>query len=78
MPRYYFHLRDGEHTEDEEGLDLPDIEAARNVALEAARDIVCADIKHGWLNLDYRIVVADEDGATVLTMTFREAFEIRG
>lgn len=78
MPRYYFHLRNEFDAEDEEGLELPDLAAARLSAMEAARELCCADIKQGWLNLDYRIDVANEQGDLVLTVTFREAFDIKG
>lgn len=78
MPRYFFHLQDGQETRDEEGVQLPDVAAARDVALENARSMVCEDVMNGQLNLDNRIEVTDEQGAILLTLTFREAFEIRG
>lgn len=78
MPRYFFHVVDPEHTVDEEGRELPDLEAARALAVESARELVCADVSNGWLNLDHSIEVRDEHGATVLTVTYREAFQIAG
>lgn len=78
MPRYYFHVRDDISAQDEEGLELPDLAAARETALEAARDMCCADIKQGWLDLDCRIDVTDEKGETLLSITFGQAFEVRG
>ena len=78
MPHYFFHIRNSEHVDDEEGRELPDLGAAREYALEAARSLVCADIKQGWLNLDHYIDVADEAGAVLIRLTFREAFEIQG
>lgn len=78
MPRYRFHVRDDLHTDDAEGAELPDLESARETAMEAARELVCADIKNGWLNLDHSIEVTDDEGATLFTVTFREAFEIKG
>ena len=77
MPRYFFHLRNTIHSDDEEGQELPDAAAARDHALDCARELVCADIKRGWLNLDHHIVVADDSGASLFSLTFREAFEIR-
>lgn len=76
MPRYFFHLRNDAHTQDEEGKELPDLAAAREHALEAARDVVCGDIRRGYLNLDHYVEVTDESGDTVLKLTFREAFTI--
>jgi hypothetical protein len=78
MPVYLFHIRNSEHTDDEEGTDLPDLAAARDHALEGARDLVCADIKKGWLNLDHYIEVADQSGTLLFRLTFREAFQIEG
>lgn len=41
MARYFFHIRDGDTLiEDTEGIDVPDLEAAREEAVEAAREIV--------------------------------------
>ena len=77
MPRYFFHIRNDVHTDDTEGRELPDLAAAREFALDSARDLVCADIRRGWLNLDHNIIIANADGATLLTLTFREAFELR-
>lgn len=76
MPRYFFHLRDGDQTDDEEGMDLPGVDAAREFAVDCARDIVSADIKQGWLDLEHSIDVVDEYGAHVLTMPFRDAFAV--
>jgi hypothetical protein len=40
MPRYYFHVEDS-HTEiDEVGVELPNLEAARNEAVVAAGEIL--------------------------------------
>ena len=77
VPRYYFHHCDSERTNDEEGVELSSVQAARSYATDCARDMCCADLKEGWLNLDHRIEVADEAGEHILTITYREAFELR-
>lgn len=77
MPRYFFNIRNDIHTDDEEGRDLPNLQAALETAIESARELVCADIKKGWLNLDHYIEVLDERRILALRVTFREAFEIR-
>ncbi len=77
MPLYFFHIRNSEHVDDEQGRELSDLAAAREIALEGVRELVCADIKKGWLNLDHYVEVADEAGAVLLRLTFREAFQIR-
>ena len=76
MPRFFFHLYNDILSEDQEGVELPDIEAARERAIEEARAMVCESVKKGHLNLDHRIGVTDETGADVLSITFREAFEV--
>ena len=77
MPRYFFHIYDHDITLDEDGRDLPDLAAARELALDSARDLVCESIHRGHLNLDHRIEVQDQQGETVIVLTFREAFTIR-
>lgn len=79
MPRYYFHVHNHIQTEDEEGVELPDAAAARDIALDAARDLVCASIHDcGNVNLDHYILITDEAEDEVMTLTFREAFTIEG
>lgn len=77
MPRYFMHVISEGYTRDEEGVELPDLDALREHALEGARGLVCEQIHSGYLNLDDRIEVEDENGAPVLAISFREAFEIR-
>ena len=76
MARYYFHLRTDSNVLDEKGLEFPDLAAARLRAIETARAMACADILLGRVNLDHSIEVADDQGAALLSLTFREAFEI--
>jgi hypothetical protein len=76
MPHFYFHVYNHDITIGEEGRDLPDLAAARELALDSARDLVCESVHQGHLNLDHRIEVQDDAGETVITLTFREAFTI--
>ena len=78
MPRFFFHVFNHEITLDEEGTELPDLDAARAFAIESARSLVCESVKKGQLNLDHRIEIADESDARRMTVTFREAFTIEG
>jgi hypothetical protein len=78
MPRYFFHVYDDAVTMDEDGQELPSIEAARQCAIESARSLVCSDISRGYLNLDHSIEVQDEHRQTVLVLTYREAFTNEG
>lgn len=76
MPRYYFHLHNGAVARDEEGLELPDLDAARQEAIKAARELMGEDIKAGLLRLGHRIEIRDADGAEVLVVPFAEAIMI--
>ncbi len=76
MPRYFFHLHNGALSRDEEGRELPDLEAARQEAIKAARELMGEDIKEGLLRLGHRIEIGDEDGREVLMVPFAEAVMI--
>ena len=78
MPRYHFHIYNHIETRDEEGQELADDKAARHSAIEAARDLVCADVRQGHLNLDHYIEVTDGAGRPLFNISFREAFTIDG
>ena len=79
MPRYYFHLHNGiGDAEDGEGTELPNLDAARKFAIESARSILSEEAKEGLIDLASSIDVADEHGNILLTLSFREAVELRG
>jgi hypothetical protein len=76
MPLFYFNVYNDDITIDEEGCELPGFAAARELALDSARDLVCESVHRGHLNLDHRIEVLDAAGEVVLVLTFRDAFTI--
>ncbi len=78
MPRFYFHLFDDVASRDVDGVELPDLAAAEALALAGARDLACEAIRKGRLNLAHRVEVADEAGATLLNIAFRDTFTIEG
>jgi hypothetical protein len=48
MPKFYFHVRNGsELIEDPEGMELPNVVAARAEAIQAARDILAEKVRFG-------------------------------
>ena len=66
MPRYYFHLaREGGRLRDEEGLALPDAEAAWYQAVRSARELIRADVALGTRWDRQAIEIFDERGAPV-------------
>jgi len=77
MPRYYFHVYDDDTALDDEGLDLPDLEAARREALAGARSLAAEQVIMGKLTLHHRIEVEDEARRPVLTLPFGSAFQVQ-
>lgn len=76
MPRFYFHIRNGDAYEDRDpdGEDLLDLEAARAEALQVARDF-WEDWTHAEIGMVVEVV--DEAGRTVLTVPFAAAIDPR-
>ena len=77
MPRYFFNVYDDVVAPDEEGMELPNLQAARLHALAGARDLISAQVRHGYLVRSHWIDVADEQGEIILSITFGDAVEIR-
>jgi hypothetical protein len=77
MATFFFHIRGGGiEAEDYIGMDLPGLEAARDEAVRAARDIMMDEIQAGRLSLRRRIDVEDEDQRPVFSLPFGEAIEL--
>ena len=63
MTRYFFHLRNGRTlTEDEEGLEFPDLDAARKEADASAREMLAEAVKMGHDDAPDAIALYDEKG----------------
>jgi hypothetical protein len=79
MPLFYFHIRDRTaFIEDAEGYELPDMEAARHLAVKSARSMMAEDLRGGELNLASSIQVEDHTHSPLLTLIFAEAVTITG
>lgn len=74
MPRFFFHVRslDGLAL-DEEGQDQPDLNAAREEAIEAARDIMSELVFKGVDPKHHQFEIADGNGAVKMVVRFGEA-----
>jgi hypothetical protein len=76
MPKYYFHLHNDINAPDEHGQELPDDRAALELALESARDVASASVRHGHLDLRHFIICIDGTGREVGIVTFADAVSV--
>ena len=76
--RYFFHLHNDIQTQDEEGLELPDLAAARLHAEQAAREMAAESVRQGHLNLSHCIEVVSADETERLIVRFGDAIRIVG
>jgi hypothetical protein len=77
VPRYFFHLHNDIDSQDEDGRELPNLDAAHQLAREHARFTFAETIKEeGRANLDHRIDIEDEQGRVVATVRFRDVVKI--
>lgn len=78
MPRFFFNVFDEGASIDEVGVELPDLAAAHQAAIEEARAIISEEVRNGRLDLTHRIEVEDEERRPVLMLPFSAAVEIEG
>lgn len=76
MPRFFFHLHSDVLAEDCDGVELPGLAAMRDYATGNARELVCASVRRGHLNLGHYVRVTDEEGQEVLKLRFGESLTI--
>jgi hypothetical protein len=76
MPLYFFHHQtvSGLITDDE-GDDLPGLQAVREEAVEAARELLAHAARAGRDARDESFVVVDDLGQTVLVLKFADALD---
>ncbi|RLP26346.1 hypothetical protein [Mesorhizobium sp. YM1C-6-2] len=71
MPRYFFHVDNGEFIPDETGADLPDLQAARREAVRAAGEMIDEAQESFWDHLSlWNMHVTDSDHRLLFTLTF--------
>jgi hypothetical protein len=74
MARFYFHMRTGERVDrDTDGAEMPNLEAARAEALQSAREILAEAIKAAKSDLLDCLVIADEEGQELATVSLKDA-----
>lgn len=76
MARFFFDIMDSKKTIDPEGREFPSVAAAREAALDCARDMAAADVRAGHVFLRHGIAVRDEYGDPIFTVSFADAFTI--
>jgi hypothetical protein len=76
VPHYYFDLHNDIDVIDDEGRDLPDLDAARAHALAEARTMVEASIaESGKVDLRHHMDVRDQSGEVVHSLLFEDAVQ---
>jgi hypothetical protein len=79
LPRYYFHLFNGEVLFDEVGQDFSSLEDARAGAIRGISELIAEHLaQHKSVDLAHRIEVSDDSGTTVDRVVFGELFIYRG
>jgi hypothetical protein len=74
MARFYFHMRTGEHVDrDTDGIEMPNLEAARAEALGSAREILAEAIKTPKPVFLDCFVIADEKDRELATVSLKDA-----
>lgn len=76
MPRYYFDAREHDIiAHDPDGVELPDLEAARHEAILGARELMSSVIMKGQPPDGRRFIIRDEEGRVVLEVPFADAIK---
>jgi hypothetical protein len=77
MPRYYLNVHNelGE-TRDEEGHELPDLDAARKEAILGVRSLLVEEAAKGRMDLRGWLDVTNATGEILLSVPFDKAIEI--
>jgi len=73
MPRFYFDLHNDEDLLDQQGRELSGLADAKAEAMVEAREMICASVAEGKIDLRHHIDVRDEGGAIVHQVPFEDA-----
>ena len=77
VPRYYFHLLNDVDAPDADGVELPNLVAAREHAIGSAVFTASETLKEqGRVVLDHRIIIEDANGRALDTVWFTDAIKI--
>ena len=70
MPKFFFHVRDGQSFPDREGSELPDVREARLQAVRMAGEMLRDDRGTFWDGEEWQMEVTDAAGMTLFTLDF--------
>jgi len=70
MPRYFFHVHDGDNFPDLRGTQLPDVEAARKEAVRFAGALLSDHPDKFWSSGEWHMRVTNQDDLTLFELTF--------
>ena len=73
MPRFYIDFQNGDQlAKDDEGVELPNLEAAWKAALVSARELIADNIKSGTDNPLRAVIITGENGQDPLTIPAKD------
>lgn len=77
MAKFYFHSRNAnEFIEDDWGVDLPDLEAARKEAMRAAREIIAEQLLNDRAIPDEAFEIVDANGSVLAYIPLKAAIRM--
>jgi hypothetical protein len=77
MPKFYFHLLNDMDVRGPEGIELPDLKAARDKARHDARMLMGEMLKdEAHITLSHRIDIEDEHRRVLDTVWFRDVVQV--
>jgi hypothetical protein len=78
MARFFLHINNGSgYSEDPEGQELEDLDAAVAAAIEGVRSMMSEEARQGQLDLSGRIEIADAQGNILQIVPFTDAIHVR-
>ena len=70
MPKYFFQQTGGPTALDAEGFDLPDLVAARRMAVRTACAMIAQAVEDFCATGEWQMTVTDETGLVLFSLTF--------
>jgi hypothetical protein len=78
MPIYFLNIFNNIDAVDREGMELPDLDAAKAEAIAGARDIIAAHVRDGKpIHAAHWVEITDEDGNVLHEVRFGDVMDLR-